>query len=134
MQQWHYYVVMAVCCAMGAAFQALAMRNPDFALYSGARKFFTRLFCFAIPAVLVFMPYMAWTLSGFHQADTRTAEKIIVDQYLEAGAQHVEAKFIVKDRNTLTGLAKVTLEDGTMLTAPCQADMGEDGQFLVFCS
>lgn len=134
MQPWHYYVVMGLCAATGGALQALAMRNPDFAYYSGVRKFFTRAFCFAVPAVLVFLPYMAWTISGFRQADARTAEKLIIEQYLEGGAQKVEADFIVKDRNTLTGMAKVTLADGTMITLPCQAEMGEQRQFLVFCT
>lgn len=134
MQQWHYYVVMGVCIAAGSALQARAMRHPDFVYYGTGRRFVVRSLCFLLPMILILLPYMAWTLTGFHAADTRTAEKIIVDQYMENGAQRAEAKFIVKDRNTLTGLAKVTLEDGTMLTAPCQADMGEDGQFLVFCS
>ena len=110
------------------------MRKPDFAHCSGVRMFFTRLFGFAIPAVLVFIPYMAWTLRGFHQADTRTADKIVVDQYIQAGAQRVEVKFIVKDYDHLTGMATVTFADGSVVAVPSHADIGENGQFLVLCT
>ena len=134
MQPWHFYIVLGVCAAGGGVLQALAMRNPEFTYFSSARQVFTRIFCIAVPAVLVLLPYLVWSMSGFHTADVRSAENIIVQQYLKNGAQRVEAHFIIESRAVMTGYAEITFADGTVATVPCQAHKGDGAEFLAFCS
>lgn len=134
MLPWQFYIVLVIMAVASNLLYMLKSKQDDFAHYGGWKKAWVRAVSIMVPLVLIGLPFNIWWFSGFQPADARTAEKIITQNYLANGAQQVEVHFVVKDRDNLTGYANVGFPDGSAITTKCQAEMGEDGQFLAFCS
>ena len=97
-------------------------------------KFGVQLICIIPPAVLIFIPYLAWKTTGFTPADARKVERIMVARCIAQGAQTAEAHFVVSGHSTMTGVANVTLPNGTAITSQCKTDKAADGvEYLIFC-
>lgn len=134
MQDWRFYVVIILGNILGAGLYALKSRQLEFKDSSRRKMLLLYAICSFAAMFLVATPYLAWQLTGFHPADARAAERVIVQRYLDNGAQSADVHFIVKDRSTLLGYATVTFPDGSSVTTSCHADKGESEEFVATCS
>lgn len=132
---WHYYVVMFIILLTAQILRHFMLRKDEYKYATKFKRFVLMSFCWLPGLVFIGFPYKVWEVSGFHERDAREAEQLMVNRYVQQGAQTVDARFIISDHSSMIGLINIQYPDGRVASDKCKAEKSDSGdEFLIFCN